>query len=61
MFKINNKNTRTMSVTSFWVFIVNVEQISRIFFLVFIGDFEQVNVGWIFPLDAGESDNAFFV
>ena len=31
MFKVNNKNTRTTSMTLFWCFIVN---------------FEQVNVRW---------------
>ena len=40
MFKSNNKNTRTMSLTSFFV---NFEHISQLFS---IGDFKQVNVSW---------------
>ena len=45
MSKVNNKNTRTTSLTSFWCFYVNFEYISYLF-LVFIVDFEQVNVTW---------------
>ena len=41
MFKANNKDTRTMSMTSFWyVFNVKLEHISHLF-LVFIVDFER--------------------
>ena len=30
MFKVNNKNTRTTSMTSFWCFIVDFEHISQL-------------------------------
>ena len=40
MFKVNDKGTRTMSMTSF----VDVEHISR-FLLVFTVDFEQLFAG----------------
>ena len=43
MFKVNNKDTRTMSMTSFWyVFIVKLEHISHLF-LVFAVNCEQVD------------------
>ena len=42
LFKINDKVTRTTSVTG--VFIVNFEQISQIDSIV---DFAQVNASWI--------------
>ena len=43
MFKVNNKGTRTMSMTSFWCeFIVKLEHISQVF-LLFIAGFEQVS------------------
>ena len=42
MFKINNKN---MSMTSFWCFVVNFEQLHN-FSSLSIADFEQVNVSW---------------
>ena len=43
MFKANNKDTRTMSMTSFWyVVIVKLEHISHLF-LVFTVDFEQID------------------
>ena len=42
MFKVNNKETRTMSMKSFWfLFIVNLEHVSHRF-LVFTIDFEQL-------------------
>ena len=42
MFKANNKDTRTMSMTSFWyVVIVKLEHISHLF-LVFTVDFRQL-------------------
>ena len=43
MFKVNNKDTRTMSMTSFWCdFIVKLEHISHLF-LLFTADFEQLD------------------
>ena len=48
MFKVNNKDARTTSMTSFWCFIVNFEHISQTYFTpssVSV-DFEQVNVSW---------------
>ena len=44
-FWVNNKNTRTTSMTSLWCFHVNFEHISPIF-LVSIVDFEQVTNCW---------------
>ena len=38
MFKVSNKNTRTMLMTSFWCFIVNFEQVN------FNWDLNDVNV-----------------
>ena len=48
MFKFNNKNTRTLSLTSFWCFIVNFWSYFTPFSCIFIVDFEQVNVSWVF-------------
>ena len=43
MFKANNKDTRTMSMTSFWyVVIVKLEHISHLF-LLFTVMFEQLD------------------
>ena len=43
MFKVNNKDTRTILVTWFWyVVIVNLEHISHLF-LVFTVNFEQID------------------
>ena len=43
MLKANNKDTRMMSMTSFWyVFIVKLEHISHLF-LVFTVNFEQLD------------------
>ena len=43
MFKVNNKDTRTMSITLFWCdFIVELEQTSHLF-LLFTADFEQLD------------------
>ena len=43
MLKVNNKETRMMSMTLFWyVFIVKLEHILHLF-LVFIVDFEQLD------------------
>ena len=55
MFKVNNKNIRTTSLTSFWCFIVNFEHSSfTTFSRVPIVDFEQINISWVttcFPLE----------
>ena len=59
LFKVNNRNARkrceicskltvktsTMSLTSFWCFIVNFEHISNLFLVFLFVDFKQVNVG----------------
>ena len=46
MFKANNKDTRAMSMTSFWyVVIVKLEHISH-FFIVFTTKFEQLYADW---------------
>ena len=46
MFKINNKDTRTVSTTSFWcIFTVKLEHISYLF-LLFTADFEQLDPCW---------------
>ena len=43
MFKVNNKDPRTMSMTSFgYVFIVKLELISYLV-LLFIADFEELD------------------
>ena len=43
MFKAKNKDTRTMSMTSFWyVVIVRIEHISHLF-LMFTLNFEQLD------------------
>ena len=43
MFKPNNKDTRTMSMTSFWYdFIVKLKHISHLF-LMFTVNFEQLD------------------
>ena len=44
MFKVNNKNTRTTSVTSFWGFYCWLWTYFTPFSSVFIVDFELVNV-----------------
>ena len=41
MFKVNNKNTRTTSMT------INFKRISLFVSTVFIVDFEQVNSSWV--------------
>ena len=46
MFKVNNKNTKTRPIASFWCLIVNFELISHICSSVFIGNFEHVIAGW---------------
>ena len=44
MFKVNNKDTRTMPMTSFGVLFVNFEHISHLF-SVSIDNIEQINAG----------------
>ena len=46
--KVNNKNTRMTSVT-FWCFITKLEDVSHLF-IVFIVEFEKVNVSWVMML-----------
>ena len=46
MFKVNNKNNRTTSVTSFWFFYC-LKNISHLFPVFSIFDFEQVNISWV--------------
>ena len=41
MFKVNDKDTKTLSMTSFCVFIADLEHFSHLF-LVFTVDFEQL-------------------
>ena len=41
MFKVNNKDTRTMSMTSFWLLYCYLKHILHLF-LVFTVDFEQL-------------------
>ena len=46
MFKVENKDTKTMSMASLWyLFIVKSEHISHLF-LVFTVDFEQLDACW---------------
>ena len=44
MFKVNNKNTRTMSVTSLWCFYCELSIYFKSFSSAFIVDSEQLNV-----------------
>ena len=46
MFKVNNKNIKTTSMTFSGVVIVNFEHISHVFSSVFVVEYEQVNVKW---------------
>ena len=46
MFKVNNKDTKTMPLMPFGVFIVNFEHISQLFSSVSIVNFEHVIAGW---------------
>ena len=46
MIKVNNKNTRTMSMMLFWVFLLSTYFTS--FPCVSIVEFEQVNASWVF-------------
>ena len=46
MFKVNSKNTRTVSLTSFWCFHCELWKYFIPSSSVFVFDFEQVNVGW---------------
>ena len=57
MFKVNNKDTRTMSMTSFWcVFIVKLKHSSHLF-LVFTVDFEQLEACWNWTINLYCSEN----
>ena len=57
MFKANNKDTRTMSMTSFWyVVIVNLENILHLF-LVFTVNFEQLDPCWNWIINVHCSEN----
>ena len=47
MFRVNNKNTRTTSLTLFGVFNGDFEHIPHLFSSVAIADLEQVNVSYI--------------
>ena len=47
MFKVDNKNTRTTSMTSFWCFYCQLRNYFNPFSGVSIADFKQVNVSWI--------------
>ena len=48
MFKVNNKNTRTMSLMPFGCFYCWLWTCFTLFSSASIVDFEQVNVSWIF-------------
>ena len=47
MFVVNNKNTRTTSLTSFWFACFSFRICSTLFSSVSIVDFEKVNVNWV--------------
>ena len=47
MFKINNENTRTKSVTPVWSFYSSLWKYLPNFCSVYIVDFEQLNVSWL--------------
>ena len=53
MFKVDNKNNRTTSVTLSGVFI-NFEQISTPFSRVYVVEFEEVNVSWFMYLGSNK-------
>ena len=46
MFKVDNKNIRTTSMTQFWGFYYEPWTYSTHFSIVSIADFDQVNVSW---------------
>ena len=48
MFKVNNKNTRTMSLTPFGCFYCWLWTYFTLFSSASIVDFEQVNISWVF-------------
>ena len=50
MLKVNNKDTRATLLTCSVIFIVNIEQIKRLFIVFLLLDFEQVNVCWVAQL-----------
>ena len=47
MFNVNNKSTRTMSMTSVWCFYCQLWTYFIPYSTVFSLDFEQVNVSWV--------------
>ena len=57
MFKANNKDTRTMPMTSFWyVVIVKLEHISHLF-VAFTVNFEQLDACWNWIVNLHCSEN----
>ena len=44
MFKVNNKNTRMASMTSFWCFIVNFEHNSHLCLVFQLETYDQKNL-----------------
>ena len=46
MFKVIEKNTRTISITSFWWFYCKLLTYFTLFSSVFVVDFEHVSVYW---------------
>ena len=62
MFKVNNKDTRTTSLTTFWFSLLLTLDIFSLFTSVFIVDFEQVYIaGTMLDLKSGNTLCAFFV
>ena len=54
MFRVNNKDTRTMSITSFWCLHCKLSTYSTTFSSVSSVDFELVNACWVWC--AGNND-----
>ena len=50
MFKVNNKNTETRSMTCSGVFVVNLNNFTP-FSSFSIVDFKQVNISWAVPMN----------
>ena len=53
LFRVNNKDIRTTSLTSFLCIYVNFEKISHFVFDVSNVDFKKVNAGWLLSLIMG--------
>ena len=51
LFKVNDKNTTTTSLTTLWYLYVNFEQILHIILVISIDDLEQVNAACEYLLD----------